>query len=78
MSGDEATRAAAQKGVASVASALGLNVPAAELEVIAEAVVSLVGVLGGAAQKRAKAAGEAAAARITTAEEAEKAERERT
>lgn len=74
---DEAARAAAQKNVAAVASSLGLSIPAAEIEVIAEAVVGLVGVLGGAAQKRAAAAGLAAAAKITTAEEAEKAAMER-
>lgn len=75
---DEAARAAAQKSVAAVASSLGLNVPAADVAVIADAVLGLVGVLGGAAEKRAKAAGEAAAAKITTAEQAESAERERT
>lgn len=69
---------AAKKNITGVLEALGLkaDLPAGELEVIAEAVVGLVEVLGGAAHKRAAAAGAAAAARITTAEEAEKAERE--
>lgn len=72
-------KAAAQRSIAGVLEALGLqpNLPAAELEVIAEAVVGLVEVLGGAAVKRAEAAGRAAAAKITTAEEAEAAERNR-
>lgn len=68
---------AARSAVAHVASALKLEVPPADLEVIAEAMVGLITVVGGAAQKRATAAGAAAAAAITTAEQAEQAESER-
>lgn len=68
---------AARSGVASVVAALRLEVPPADVEVIAAAVVGLVQVIGGAAQKRATAAGEAAAAAITTAEQAEMAEMDR-
>lgn len=68
---------AARVAIARVAGALKLDVPPADIEVIAAAVVGLVHVIGGAAQKRATAAGEAAASAITTAEQAEKAESER-
>jgi hypothetical protein len=68
---------AARRGVEAVGKALGLTIPEAAVEPLAEAVVGLVNVLGSAAQKRAKAAGEAAAAAITTADEAEQAARDR-
>lgn len=68
---------AARSAVAHVASALKLQVPPADLEIIADAVVGLITVIGGAAQKRATAAGKAAAAAITTAEQAEQTESER-
>jgi hypothetical protein len=68
---------AARRGVAAVATALGLKPTpgheadfAASLEVAAEAVVGLIAVIGGAAQKRATAAGIAAAAAVTTVEQA--------
>lgn len=68
---------AARKGVAGVVSALKLEISAGDLEVIATAVVGLIEVIGGAAQKRATQVGIDASNAITTAEQAEKAESER-
>ncbi len=76
---DLSGRPEAIKGVGEVLAALGIkNVSADEVEIIAEAVVGLVGVLGGSAEKRARQAGLDAAAKITTGDEAEKAASERT
>ena len=61
---------AARRGVTAVVGALKLDVPPADVEVIAAAVVGIVAVLGNAAQKRATAAGIAAAAAVTTVEQA--------
>lgn len=78
MSDPTITNESARRGVAAVVEALGLKeLPAGELEIIADAVVGLVEVLGAGALKRAAAAGQVAAAKITTAEEAEKAAMER-
>ncbi len=76
---DLSGRPEAIKGVGEIVTALGIkNVSAGELEIIAEAVVGLVGLLAGSAEKRAAQAGLDAAAKITNAEEAEKAASERT
>lgn len=64
-------QAQAIKGVEAVVDALGLKgVTPEQLELIAEAVVGLVDVLGGAMLKRAAAAGAAAAAQVTSVEQA--------
>lgn len=76
---DPAAKQAAVKGVGDVVAALGIqNVSDGEVEAIADAVVGLVDVLANSAAKRATAAGAAAAAKITNADEAEKAASERT
>lgn len=64
--------------VTAVLDELGIKgVGELEKGIIAEAVGGLVDVLGNAALKRASAAGEAAAAKITTPDEAEAAARSR-
>lgn len=69
---------AVHAAVEDVLGSIGLaGVSAGEVELIAEAVVGLVTLLGGAAQKRAAEAGLKAAAQITNADEAERAESER-
>ena len=66
-------------GTNDILDLLGLKgVPAAEVAVIAKLVLNVVDVLGHAAQSRANAAGDAAAALITTDDEAEKAGANRT
>lgn len=68
---------AARQGVTGVIAALKLDVPAGDVELIAVAVLGLVQVIGGAAQKRATQAGVDAANAITTADQAEAAARNR-
>lgn len=70
---------AGEKAVSEVIAMLGISgVPADAVPLIAEAVVGLVEVLGTAAAKKAALAGEAAAAKILTSDDAEKAASERT
>lgn len=73
-----AGKAAAVTGVYSVLGALGVTgVSATDVDLIADAALGLIDVLGKGAQKRAAEAGLAAAAKITNSDEAEKAESER-
>lgn len=74
----EIDKEAALRGTTAVLEATGIKgVSAGELEVISEAVVGLVQVMGQSALKRAAAAGAAAAGKISNADEAEQAAEKR-
>jgi hypothetical protein len=73
-------KAEVEKGLRNFAAAAGIDLsglPAAAISTIAEGAVAFLGVLTGQAQARAVAAGKAAADAITTADQAEAAERNR-